>query len=144
MLYRVSSATSDFTRYLQISRLISSVTCIFWWSNYLFPQNSGTRENVIHKIISSIICHVRLYQIFAEITPNLVIYLYLLIFNIPLYLLDIIMCKTFLPVQNKYTASLFYMPKFWKNRWIDNLKTYPSHFLFTNRKFYCTNNTSST
>ena len=47
-------------------------------AGYLFC----TVRNVTRIIISSIICHVRWYQIFPDITLNLVSYLYLLIINI--------------------------------------------------------------
>ena len=36
-------------------------------------------------------------------------------------MLDIVMCITFLPVQNKYQATRF-MCQFWKNLYINNLK----------------------
>ena len=103
-LYQTSSATSDDTRYLQISRLFSSANCTFWLSKcrllteykhikrvdgYLFC----TRRNVIHIIISNIICHVRWYQIFADIMLNLVSHLYLLIFIILLFV-EILAYKT--------------------------------------------------
>ena len=42
-------------------------------AGYLFC----TERTIIHIIISSIICHVRFYQIFPDITLNLVTYLYL-------------------------------------------------------------------
>ena len=71
------SATSDYTRYFQIPRLISSVTCTFWlliFRGFFFKilayETSSwvyfcTGRNVIHITMSSIICHVRLYQIFG-------------------------------------------------------------------------------
>ena len=84
------SATTDCTRYLQISNLILYLLIIYipflskFWdikrvAEYLFC----TGRNGIRIIISSIICHVRWYQIFPDITLHLVSYLYLLIINLP-------------------------------------------------------------
>ena len=98
------SATSDDTRYFQISRLISSATCTFWFSLCLYLSKlrhiervtrylSCTGRYVKHIIILSIICHVRWNQVFADITLNLFIYLYLLISNIPLFV-NILAYKT--------------------------------------------------
>ena len=75
-LYEESSAMSDDTRYFQISRLISSAIHTFWLSMYRLlsklwhvKRRLGylfcTENNVIHIIISSIICHVRWYQILS-------------------------------------------------------------------------------
>ena len=79
---------------ISISRFISSAACTFWLSisvllsklwhikrdaGYLFY----TGNNLMHFIISSIICHVRWYQMFPDITFHLVSYLYLLIIIIP-------------------------------------------------------------
>ena len=82
------SATSDYTRYLQISSLILYLLInnipffkIKILANKRVAAYSFLR-NVTHINISSIICHARWYQIFPDITLNLVSYLYLLFINI--------------------------------------------------------------
>ena len=54
----------------------------FWHIKRVAGYLFCTGRNATHIIISSIICHVRWYQIFPDITLNLVSYLYLLIINI--------------------------------------------------------------
>ena len=87
ILMQTRSATSDYTRYLQISSLILLIINIPFWSKFWnIKRVSGylfcTERNDTCIIISSIICRVRWYQIFPDITLNLVSYLYLLIINI--------------------------------------------------------------
>ena len=58
-------------------------------AGYLFY----TGKTIVHIIISRIICLVRWYQIFADITLNLVSYLYLLIINMS-FVVNILVYKT--------------------------------------------------
>ena len=55
----------------------------FWHIKRVAGYLFCTGRNPTHILISSIICHVRWYKIFPDITLNLVSYLYLLIINIP-------------------------------------------------------------
>ena len=97
-----------------------------------------TGRNFVHIIISSIICHARLYQVFAHITLNIISYLYLLIINIPFFpkllmwlsvmsanicynlrwqmMLDIIMFIIFLPVQSKYGILIIKSTNIWRDK----------------------------
>ena len=111
---------SDYTRYLQISRLISSGTCTFWLSicrllsKFLHIKRVAgnlfcTGRHFIDIIISSIISNVRWYQIFADITLNLVSYLYLLIINVS-FVVGILAYKT--------SSSVFVMH--WNKMYLHN------------------------
>ena len=82
-LYEASSVTSDDTRYPKISRqqlvpfdyqhtVFVKFANIKRVARYLFCKGS----NLTHFIVSSIICHVRWYQIFPEITLNFVSYFF--------------------------------------------------------------------
>ena len=92
-LYKASSARSDDTNYLQISRLISPATYTFWLSicrllskfwhikrvaGYIFC----TGKNGMSIVISSISCQVRWHQILPDVTLHLVSCVYILIINI--------------------------------------------------------------
>ena len=79
-LYQIlSDITLNHVSYVYLYLLIihSKLCHTKWVAEYLF----GTVRNVIHTIMSNITSHVRLQQIFAEITLNLVSYLYLFIIN---------------------------------------------------------------
>ena len=96
-------------------------------------------------IISSIICHVRLYKVLADITLNHVSYLYLLIINIP-YNFKIVSYKTsscvfFLHMKKCYTHNHIkhYLPR----QIIPDILGITLHFvsylylLIINIRFFC-------
>ena len=76
--------TLNLVSYLYLLIINIPLLSKFWNIKQVAWYSFCKGRNVTRIIISSIICHVRWYQIFPDITLNLVSYLYLLIFNIPL------------------------------------------------------------
>ena len=97
--------------YLYLSRLISKLCHIKRVAGYLFC----TGRIGMHIIVSSIICHVRWYQIFPDITLHLVSYLYLLIINLSFYF-KIVANKTSTCIANQH-----------QKQWKENPKTIRSY-----------------
>ena len=70
----------------------------FWHIKRIGGYLFCTGRNVMHIIISSIICHVRLYQRFADIRLNLVSYF--LIINLPFPPIKILVFSNYLSLEN--------------------------------------------
>ena len=85
--------TLDLVRYLYLLIIIIHFLSKLWYIKRVAGYLFWTECNLMPFMLSSIICHVWLYQIWADITLNLFSYLYLSIINMP-FVIKILVYKT--------------------------------------------------